>query len=498
MAKSKQMCDVAATKGLPRGWSNEQLRNFSATAYNRKLTYNFDPTRERLNFEVTKGGLIVPVDKRKSIVRRIAENMKARGIKDPNLGKEKPDIRTVANFILGGSREQMHRLAFGEQLVNLNHGADNSGITRNGDIEKWAVDTYNFLADKYGEDNIIAFVVHLDETNPHVHATVLPVTEQNKISWKQVMVGQDKYEYRQRMMQLHDEFAEINKKWGLERGDAVAVTGARHRSTEEYRDWLDSQAQVLEQQIDTKRQTLYELNAEISKAEKRLKGLTTMLMNLENRKTAIEQEISSLESQVRQGQLSADEMMQRKQLLRQELDGIIEKIKERQKQIQTARQQLQDVADRRAELDEQAKEIEKRIKQDLPTLHEKTMRDVRSTGWKIVAEDAMERMNKLDEHASTLPPEERKIYNKVYEDVFDGSVFEEMAERANEIAAVAAALFLGYVDQATQFAQSHGGGGGGPSGGWGRKKDDDDEAWRRKCFFMGMKMMRPAGRKLKR
>ena len=126
------------------------------------------------------------------------------------------------------------------------------------------------------------------------------------------------------------------------------------------------------------------------------------------------------------------------------------------------------------------------------------MRDIRSTGWKIVAEDAMERMNKLDEHASTLPPEERKIYNKVYEDVFDGSVFEEMAERANEIAAVAAALFLGYVDQATQFAQSHGGGGGGPSGGWGRKKDDDDEAWRRKCFFMGMKMMRPAGRKLKR
>ena len=48
----------------------------------------------------------------------------------------------------------------------------------------------------------------------------------------------------------------------------------------------------------------------------------------------------------------------------------------------------------------------------------------------------------------------------------------------------------------TMIASS--GGGGGPSGGCGRKKDDDDEAWRRKCFFMGMKMMRPAGRKLKR
>ena len=85
----------------------------------------------------------------------------------------------------------------------------------------------------------------------------------------------------------------------------------------------------------------------------------------------------------------------------------------------------------------------------------------------------------------------------MYENVFDGSVFESMSENAGEIAAVATALFLGYLDQATTFAKGHGGGGG-PGKGWGRGKDDDDEAWRRKCFFMGMKMMRPAGRKLKR
>ena len=65
-----------------------------------------------------------------------------------------------------------------------------------------------------------------------------------------------------------------------------------------------------------------------------------------------------------------------------------------------------------------------------------------------------------------------------------------------EVARVSALLFLNYIDAAVSFAQSHGGGGGSPGVGWGRDKDDDDDAWRRKCFFMGMHMMRPsAGRR---
>lgn len=498
MAKNKQMCDLAPGKGMTRAQSNEHLRNFSAQAYERKRTGNFDPTREKLNFEVTKGGVVVPVNKKKSITRRIAENLKARGITDPNAGEENPKYRTVANFILGGSREQMHRLAYGDQLVNLNRNADNSGITRQKAIEDWAVDVYKFMAQKYGEENIAAFVVHLDETNPHIHCTILPVTKQNKISWKQVMVGKDKYEYRERMKRLHDEFAVVNKKYGLERGDPVAVTGAQHRSTEQYRDWLDEESKRLEDKIDVQKKTLYELNAEISKAERRVKGLSTMLSNLEQKKADIETEISSLESQVEEGRISNEEMQQRKEVLTGELNGILEKIRERQKQLATARQQLQDVADRRAELSDQYNDIQKKLKQDLPTLHEKTLRDMQSVGWRVAAEDAMERSAKAKEYAESLPPEERRIFDKGFEEVFDGSVFEEMAAGANEIAAVASALFLGYIDQATSFAQSHGGGGGGPGGGWGRDKDDDDEAWKRKCFFMGMRMMRPASRKLKR
>lgn len=64
---AKQVMDLMPTKGITVAQSNEHLRNFSAEAYRRKLSYAFDPTREHLNFEVRKGGVIVPVDKQLSI-----------------------------------------------------------------------------------------------------------------------------------------------------------------------------------------------------------------------------------------------------------------------------------------------------------------------------------------------------------------------------------------------------------------------------------------------
>lgn len=494
MSRNRQVCDLTPTKGFPRGWSNEQLRVFSATAYNRKLTYNFDPTRQKLNFEVTKGGVVVPLDSKHSITRRISENLRRRGIKDPNAGMTKPAIRTIANFILGGSREQMHRLAFGEQKVNLNHGADNHAIARQKDIEDWAVDMYKFMAQKYGEDNVVAFVVHLDETNPHVHCTILPVTEQNKISWKQVMVGKDKFEYRERMMKLHDEFAEVNKKYGLERGDAIAVTGAKHRTTEEYREWLDNQSRELEIKIDTQKQTLYEINAEIAKAEKRVKGLTTMLSNLEAQKKDIEDHISTLESQAKQGELTNEELTRRRQVLNGEIDTITAKIKERELQLMKARQQLQEIADKKSDLEHKSQAVEKQLRQNQNEYSQKVMRDMENTAWGVVARDTKECMSKYEKYRDTLGMDERRILDNMFDNVFDGSLFEEVAQHANEVVAVASALFMGYLDGAVSFAESHGGGGDSPGSGWGRDKDDDDEMWRRKCLLMGMKMMHPANK----
>jgi len=64
---------------------------------------------------------------------------------------------------------------------------------------------------------------------------------------------------------------------------------------------------------------------------------------------------------------------------------------------------------------------------------------------------------------------------------------------------VSACLYLGYLDKATSVAQSCGGGGGSPGSGWGKKDDEDDLAFKRRCFLMGMNMVRPSKkRNLKR
>ena len=71
--------------------------------------------------------------------------------------------------------------------------------------------------------------VHLDETNVHAHCTLIPLAqEKNRISWRSIF-GQNRHEMGQLFSQLHDEFSkEVGMKWGLERGDSIRETGARH------------------------------------------------------------------------------------------------------------------------------------------------------------------------------------------------------------------------------------------------------------------------------
>ena len=273
---AKQVMDIKPGIGMTLSQSNEHLRVAVNGAFTSRFSYNVDPTRDKLNFEI-KNGEVVPVDKHISIPRRIETILWQRGIKDPNKemlkkGKE-PNRRTIANFILGGSRDQMHRLAFGNQEVNLEHGANNSAIKRMPEIENWAKDMYRFMSDRFGEKNIAAFVVHLDETNPHIHCTVLPITKDEKLSWRKVMVGENnsKFEYQKRTTELHNAIAEINAKYGLERGEPIAETGAKHRSTAEYHEALRKELKeqnkrlfdtkiVLDEAIEKNKETIKEQN----------------------------------------------------------------------------------------------------------------------------------------------------------------------------------------------------------------------------------------------
>lgn len=506
MAGQKQVCDIRAGKRMTIAQSNEHLRIGNSSAWNANRAGNLDPTRSHLNFEIGKGGIVKEVDQKTSISKRIKAILDSHGIKDPNeklsdedLKKNKVGVRTHANIILEGSRETMRKLAFGDQQVNYERGHDNSHVTRSQGIEKWAQDMYDFIARKYGEENIAAFVVHLDESLPHIHCTLVPITQSGKLSWVDFFNAKKKYEYSKQMKQLHDELAEVNKKWGLERGESIAVTGAQHKS---YLQWLkeqiignkntmDEQSETITRQaaeITEQKQLLYDINGQIRQAEKKLKGLTTMLRNLEEQKEAIEIDITALEEERDNGN---EEAARKIAELTEKLNQLNAKILERNEQISSAREQLRDLAIRKHDLQNEYESLMRQKNKELPDILDKIQRIANDTFWELAVEEMKNEYSAFEEFKNELPANLRSKFSNLIE----GSFFEDVAQRGEQMAAIGAALFLGYVDAATQIAQSAGGGGS-PTSGWGRDKDEDDEAYMRRCCIMGRMMMKPARRKL--
>ena len=88
-------------------------------------------------------------------------------------------------------------------------------------------DCYKFFAERYGEENIIAAVVHNDETTPHMHLNLMPVTKDGRLCSKQLF---DKPQ----LQQLQTDFYEsVGKRWGLQRGKEGSQE--KHLSTAEFK-----------------------------------------------------------------------------------------------------------------------------------------------------------------------------------------------------------------------------------------------------------------------
>lgn len=502
---AKQVFDLREGKGMSAGQSTEHLRNYSVMDPDAKKFGYYDPTRVNLNFEVGRGGVIKPVNKHYSIVQRFKDNLRRRGIEDPNEIKRKkglePNRNTVANIILGGSRDQMHKLAFGDQQIDLAKGADNRHVIRHPEIEKWAQDMYNYVARRFGEENIIAFVVHLDEKNPHVHCTLVPVNEKKKISYNSVF-GNNKEQARRTFLSLHNEVAEINKQYGLERGTDINTTGARHRTSEEYWQWLKDRCGEMENNLQGKKEELDFLNKEYRRTDIKVKGLSKMLENMKVSRNDIQEEIRQLEEDVKEGRSNSDKIRQQIQQLNKELEEVDKKMKDKKEKLDQASQQLEMILDQKADAQHKYDDLQRAINREQQTLNEmsgtRIIEESQAQGWREFATEAQQRFGNLDNYRQSLSYEERKHFDKIYDDLIGGTILEDAAERGAEIIAVTAALYMGSIEQAMSFAQSRGGGGSSPGTGWGRKPDEDDEAFRGRCFLMARMMMRPPGRKLKR
>ena len=83
---------------------------------------------------------------------------------------------------------------------------------------KWVADNLHFLKEKFGEKNVVSFTLHQDEKTPHVHAVVIPITDQNRLS-------ADTLFNPKTLVKLQTEYAAAMAEHGLERG----IEGSRRQ-----------------------------------------------------------------------------------------------------------------------------------------------------------------------------------------------------------------------------------------------------------------------------
>ena len=167
-----------------RGWDENvyRLKNADKEKNNH---YNF--SRKNLNFEIVKDGKIVPLGSNPiPLHERIQMRLDELGFK-PYMDARHPDQvsknspNCTVGMIFSGDHDVLYNLAFGNQRIDTaNPDTDHSHIVLQQGIYKWAKDTYDFACRKWGEENIISFAVHCDETSIHAHVQTIPVEKVKK------------------------------------------------------------------------------------------------------------------------------------------------------------------------------------------------------------------------------------------------------------------------------------------------------------------------------
>lgn len=101
---------------------------------------------------------------------------------------------------------------------------------------------YGYLCEKYGKDNIISAKVHKDETTPHLHAIVVPLTKDGRLSAKELFD-------RKALTALHKEIPEVLKQKGfnIERGES---SNKKHLETSEFKKIRDENKVTAEIKAD--------------------------------------------------------------------------------------------------------------------------------------------------------------------------------------------------------------------------------------------------------
>ena len=324
----KQAMHVEAGKSFGTAEANENERRWNDDKIDRKNqdpTNHYDKTRMKLNFEIGPDGKVHPLGyQEKSLEVRLQERLTELGWK-PFKPDSKIQPNCCAKFIFGGNHDRTLEMAFGTQTVNLDKGADNSHLQRCPEIEQWAKDVYDWCARRYGQENIIGFQVHLDESSPHIHALIVPVGQRSKSGRECVMwsakFGKSRFEYGQILREMHTSlYDEVGSKYGLERGDSIEGRNVSHLSKRDY---------------------IRKLSKDAKQAEKAVKGLQTMIRKLEREMLAGRNRLKEIDEALASGKITLDKYEAQKADIQKLITEYQEKLEDKSNKLHAKEHELE-------------------------------------------------------------------------------------------------------------------------------------------------------------
>ena len=322
-----------------RGWDEKTYR-----LKNQDTNNHYDFSRKHLNFEINCKGEIVPLGSNPvPLHERLQKRLDELGFK-PYMDKNNPlgisdnSPNCTVGIIVSGDHDVLTRLAFGNQEVDLTLQKSNAHVVLKQGIRDWALDTYRWACDRWGAENIIGFDVHLDETTPHIQIQTIPVAktkdrgrasakyvhkdDKSKVisykEWKKLpeeirsnfvrteaerrekesvsyasVWGKDKYAVRDTYYQMHtDYYNKVGHKYGLERGDDIAMLPG-----EERRERVHKSKAVLEAERQAK-DAIARNQMENERLEGQKEKMAGEVQDMKKQKESLEEQNDRLEGEI--------------------------------------------------------------------------------------------------------------------------------------------------------------------------------------------------------
>lgn len=244
------------------------------------------------------------------------------------------DAVVVCNFIVTSDNETMNAL-----------GADRQ--------RQFFQDSVKWFSDRYGADRVLNATVHMDETTPHLHIGVMPITQDGRLSAKAIFTKTE-------MKAIQTEFArDVGEKYGLERGvegsDRTHLSEIRYKQETAFAEHINLVGEVyvhqqaledIQQDIETAMQRKSEatqsletvkeelslmesqkdtLRGEIERLDEAVEKQKPVLLDLQKRISEAESELSVVETAIKEKKTEGAEKFG--------LDGVIERIGRARKEI---------------------------------------------------------------------------------------------------------------------------------------------------------------------